>query len=54
MVYPRDALVGYFGLSPTFMLGIWHGDEWMKRDLAQRFYGRRNVIVPSRVSILYH
>lgn len=22
------------------MLGIWHGDEWMKRDLAQPFYGR--------------
>jgi len=22
------------------MLGIWHGGEWMKRDLAQPFYGR--------------
>ena len=22
------------------MLGIWHGDEWLKRDLAQPFYGR--------------
>ena len=22
------------------MLGIWHGGEWMKRDLAQSFYGQ--------------
>ena len=22
------------------MLGIWHGAEWLKRDLAQPFYGR--------------
>jgi len=29
------ALVGSFGLSPTFMLGIWHGGDWLKRDLAQ-------------------
>jgi len=21
------------------MLGIWHGCEWLKRDLAQPFYG---------------
>ena len=21
------------------MLGIWHGGEWIKRDLAQSFYG---------------
>ena len=27
-----------FGLSPTFILGIWHEGEWMKRDLAQPFY----------------
>ena len=29
-----------FGLRPTFMLGIWHEGEWIKRDLAQPFYGR--------------
>jgi len=29
-----------FDLSPTFMLGIWHRGEWMKRDLAQSFYGK--------------
>jgi len=23
----------------TFMLKIWHGGEWLKRDLAQPFYG---------------
>ena len=40
MVYPQDALVGYFGLSPKFMLGIWHIGDWMKRDLAQVIYGR--------------
>jgi len=28
-----------FWLSPTFMLGIWHGDQWLKRYLAQLFYG---------------
>jgi len=22
------------------MLGIWHGGEWLKRDLAWPFYGR--------------
>ena len=22
------------------MLGIWHGGEWIKRDLTQPFYGR--------------
>jgi len=22
------------------MLGIWHGGEWLKRDLAQPFYGQ--------------
>ena len=22
------------------MLGIWHKGEWLKRDLAQRFYSR--------------
>jgi len=27
-------------MSPTFMLGIWHGDDWLKRDLAQRIYGQ--------------
>ena len=27
-------------MSPTFMLEIWHGVEWLKRDLAQPFYGR--------------
>jgi len=32
--------LSYFGLSPTFMLGIWHEDEWLKRYLAQPFYGR--------------
>jgi len=21
-------------MSPTFMLGIWHGGDWLKRDLA--------------------
>ncbi len=21
------------------MIGIWHGGEWLKRDLAQPFYG---------------
>ena len=25
--------------SPTFMLGIWHGGEWLKRELAYPFYG---------------
>jgi len=39
VVYPWYALVGSFGLSPTFMLGIWHGGEWLKRDLSQPFYG---------------
>ena len=29
-----------FGLIPTFMLGIWHRGEWLKRDLTQPFYGR--------------
>jgi len=33
-------MVGSFGLSPTFMLGIWHGGEWLKRDLAHPFYIR--------------
>lgn len=32
--------LSYFDLSPTFMLGIWHRGEWLKRDLAQPFYGR--------------
>ena len=25
---------------PTFIILIWHGGEWLKRDLAQPFYGR--------------
>ena len=25
-------------VCPTFMLGIWHGGEWIKRDLAQQIY----------------
>jgi len=32
-------MVGSFGLSPTIMLGIWHGDEWLKRYFSQPFYG---------------
>jgi len=36
--WPLEALNG-FGLMcfmrPTFMLGIWHGGDWMKRVLAQ-------------------
>lgn len=32
-------MLSSFGLSPTFMLGIWHWGEWLKRDLAQPFYG---------------
>jgi len=39
MVYPRYALVGYFGLGPKFMLGIWQGGDWLKRDLSQPIYG---------------
>jgi len=27
-------------MSPTFMLGIWHGGDWLKRDLAQPIYGQ--------------
>ena len=26
--------------DPTFMLGIWHGHDWLKRYLAQPIYGR--------------
>jgi len=29
-----------FGLSPTFILQIWHVGEWLKRYLAQPIYGR--------------
>ena len=36
---PLYALVGSFSLSPTFMLGIWHGGEWMKRDSTKPLYG---------------
>ena len=25
-------------MSPTFMLGIWHKGDWLKRDLAQPVY----------------
>lgn len=27
-------------MSPTFILGIWHGGDWLKRDLAEPIYGR--------------
>jgi len=27
-------------MSPTFMLGIYHWGEWVKRDLAQPIYAR--------------
>jgi len=27
-------------MSPTFMLGIRHRNDWLKRDLAQPIYGR--------------
>ena len=40
MVLPRYVVVVSFGLSPTFMLGTWHGGESLKRDLAQPFYGQ--------------
>ena len=26
--------------DPTFILGIWHGGDWLKRDLALPIYGR--------------
>ena len=29
-----------FGLSSTFMFGIWHGGEWMNMDLTHTFYGQ--------------
>jgi len=29
-----------FGLSPTFMLEIWNGGDWLKQDLAQPIYGQ--------------
>ena len=32
--------IGYFGLSSTFMLGIWHEGDWLERDLAHPIYGR--------------
>jgi len=28
------------------MLGIWHGGEWMKRDLAQPFYSQVERGIP--------
>lgn len=34
VVQHRDALVGYFGLSPTFILGIWNGGEWLNGDFS--------------------
>ena len=36
-------LIGVFlmcSMSPTFILGIWHGGDWLKRDLSQLIYGR--------------
>ena len=27
-------------MTPTFMLRIWHGGDWLKRDLAQPIYGQ--------------
>jgi len=36
-------LVGVFlvcSMSPTFMLGIWHGGDWLKRGLTQPICGR--------------
>lgn len=44
-------MVGSFGLSPTFMVGIWHGGEWLNRYLDQPFHGR--VERGSPISILF-
>ena len=41
-------------MSPTFMLGIWHSGEWLKRDLVSHYTVEWNVEVPSWVWILYH
>ena len=35
----RGNLVGCI-VSPTFMLGIWHEGDWLKRDLSQPIYDR--------------
>ena len=37
-VWPPEAMLGIF-VSPKFMLGIWHGGNWLKRDLDQPIYG---------------
>lgn len=44
----------FFGLSPTFKLGIWHRDEWLKSDLAPPFYGWVEHSSTTRVWILDH
>ena len=36
------------------MLGIWHGGEWMKRDLAHPFYGQVERGSPITSWIFHH
>ena len=29
-----------YSMSPTFILGIWHEGDWLKRDLDKPIYGQ--------------
>ena len=40
--------------GPTFMLGIWHVGEWLKRDLSQPFYSWVECGSPILGWILHH
>jgi len=35
------------------MLGIWHAGEWMKKELAQPFYGRVEHGSPIRIGFAF-
>jgi len=37
VVWRQEALVA-FVIITTIIVGIWHEDDWMKRDLAQPIY----------------
>ena len=39
MINLKEALVG-FVMNPTFMLGIWHGDDWIK----ERFGSTQSMV----------
>lgn len=40
VVLPWEFLIGSFCSIPTFVIGIWNGDDWMKRAFSKLIYGQ--------------